>query len=204
MTGKGILEALGFVDDKYIEEAENGTIRSHVSPFVKLLPLAACLCVALLGLWPKAQTETVPQQEDLSETQRQDSGTEPVIVDNEHQEEDPLNSDFELAMDEVEEPCVSEAPSLILRITEWHENGFTATVERHVDSEVFPLGETVQVEFLPNACIEIFAGETVTVKRTMPTDADFPAGTLVKIRYTSISVEIDVIRAEAISLAVDE
>ena len=49
MTGKLILEAMSFIDDAYIEEASTETIRKRRTVRY-LLPLAACLCLILLGL----------------------------------------------------------------------------------------------------------------------------------------------------------
>ena len=44
MTGKDIMEALSFADDKFIQEAQEGTMRKK-SPIRYLAPLAACLCL---------------------------------------------------------------------------------------------------------------------------------------------------------------
>lgn len=193
MTGKGILEALSFVDEKYIEEAETGTLREKRPMIRALLPLAACLCVALLALYPRGATEGIAQDNKLAGAVMQEAAGETVSS----QEE------MDIALDGAETPYANEVPSIILRITGWTENGFTATVEGYQDSELLPLGEAVQVEFLPNACIEVYEGDLVTVTRAIPREVDFPAGTLVKVRYVSVS-EDGTIRAEAISLAKDD
>ena len=49
MTGKEILEALSFVDECYIDEAENGKIRNSIQ-LKKFLPMAACFCLVLGAL----------------------------------------------------------------------------------------------------------------------------------------------------------
>ena len=47
MTGTELFEALSFVDEKYIQEAE--TARFRKIPWMKYLTVAACLCVLILG-----------------------------------------------------------------------------------------------------------------------------------------------------------
>lgn len=184
MTGKSILEALSFVDEQYIEEAESGSLPAAF-PVKKLLPLAACLGVALVGLYFgdfSAESETAAQMENLQVHQE-------MILETQYKAGNALRDESEAVMDQVQQPCVSEVPSIILRIDGWEENGFTATVARHVDSEAIPIGQTVRVEFLPEMNPE--------------SEETYPAGTLVQVRYAMID-EAGTLLAEAISPAVDE
>lgn len=48
MTGADLLEALSFVDEKYIQEAENARLSAKI-PWVKVLSVAACLCILITG-----------------------------------------------------------------------------------------------------------------------------------------------------------
>ena len=50
MTGTKLLEALSFVDEKYIQEAENAKLRTG-TPWMKILSVAACLCILLTGVY---------------------------------------------------------------------------------------------------------------------------------------------------------
>ena len=47
MTGTELFEALSFVDEGYIMEAE--TARMHKIPWMKYLSVAACLCILIVG-----------------------------------------------------------------------------------------------------------------------------------------------------------
>lgn len=185
MTGKSILEALSFVDEAYIEEAETGKLPA-VFPVKKLLPLAACLGVALTGLYFadfSAAGENASDMENLQVYQE-------IAVENQNKVGNALCDESEVVTDQEQQPYVSEVPSIIVRIESWEENGFTATVARHVDSEAIPIGQTVRVEFMPEADPE-------------PEEA-YPVGTLVQVRCASIDAQTGVILAEAVSPAGEE
>lgn len=193
MTGKGILEALSFVDDKYIEEAETGTIRPVLN-FKMLLPLAACFCLVLWGFRYGIGAS------EKSATAQVETRVEIQIVEME-KAESSHHAQNDIAL-EVEVPYVSEVPHVILRIAQWNEGGFTAIVEKLGDSAAFEIGQTVQVVFLANSCVEVITNDLLSVTRKIPTEADFAVGDVVMIRYQFID-DTGIIHAEAISLATD-
>lgn len=52
MSGKELLEGMSYVDERFVDEAEHQTIKKgSTSPWMKLLPVAACLCILLLGVF---------------------------------------------------------------------------------------------------------------------------------------------------------
>lgn len=198
MTGKGIMEALSFVDEKYIEEAESENLRRK-QPIVKvILPLAACLCVAFLGLFLRSQgnpTEELAPQEQIAEI-----GILETIVQD--RTESALYGQNDIAMD-VKAPETPENCNIfsgVLRIVQWTEGGFSATVEKSVDSEIFPAGTLLNVTFQENICVESYSGDLVTVERRLPTETDFPAGTLIRVRFYRISGEDTTICIDTIAL----
>lgn len=194
MTGKGILEALSFVDDKYIEEAETGTIRPVLNVKM-LLPLAASLCLILWGLGSGFG------QSEQSEAAQVETRAELQIVEMEKAESDH-HAQNDIAL-EVEVPYVSEVPHVTLRIKQWNDDGFTATVEKLGDSAAFEIGQEVQVVFLPNTCVEVVANDLVQVIRKMPTEAEFAVGEVVLVRYQFIDDATGFIHADSITLASD-
>ena len=56
MTGTELLEALSFVDEKYIQEAETAKQRTG-TPWMKLLSVAACLGILVVGAYALQQTQ---------------------------------------------------------------------------------------------------------------------------------------------------
>ena len=48
MTGQELFHALSFVDERYIAEAETAQLGAQI-PWVKVLSVAACLCILLAG-----------------------------------------------------------------------------------------------------------------------------------------------------------
>ena len=197
MTGKEILEALSFVDESYIDEAENGKIKSKIQ-FKKLLPLAACFCLLLGALMVTYQIYRTsvhicePPPESTMEAPESVEKGNPEVLDTAPAPESP-------PMLEAEEvPEISEVPSVILTVEEWTETGFTAVVSGHVDAECIPLGTLIQVEMLPSICVEIYEGDLVYVQRRIPTEADFLAGTKIRVQFTEYSVEENTLYVDCI------
>lgn len=188
MTGKEILEALSFVDESYIDEAEKGKIKSRIQ-IKKLLPLSACFCLLLGALMFTYQIYRTsvhiwePAPESAMEAPDSAEKGNPEVPDTSPVPESP-------SMLEVEEvPEISEVPSVILTVEEWTETGFTAVVSGHVDAACIPLGTLIQVEMLPSICVEVYEGDLVYVQRRIPTEGDFPAGTKIRVQFTEYSVE---------------
>lgn len=194
MTGKGILEALSFVDEKYIEEAQTGTLRQAEHIVKVLLPLAACLCLVLLGLFSGDTTEIA--MENQQEGAIPEPGIEIIVQDKTY---GSASGGCAPEMDEAEMPSISEVPSIVLRIAEWTEAGFTATVEKIDDTDIFPVGTLLNVEIMVNICIETYSGDLVTVERRIPTEAEFPPGTLVRVQFEVLPQEENTIRIETIA-----
>lgn len=190
MTGKDILEAMSFLEEAYVEEAEMGKLKKPKVIRV-LLPLAACLCVAFFLFGRSAWSEVEKQ----AQAAIQETGDWVVL----EKSENIQYSQNDIAIEDDGSIAVIEVPSVILRIEKWTDTGFTAVIERCVDTDSIPIGETVQVEFMLNICIEEYRNNMVYATRRLPTEADFPAGTLVLIRVQAINRESGVLRAEAIS-----
>lgn len=188
MTGKEILEAMSFVGESYIDEAENGKVKSKIQ-FKKLLPLAACFCLLLGALMVTYQiysTSVVafepPPESAVEATDSEVYGYVGVPDTAPEPGSTPM-------LDAEAVPNISEVPSVILIVEEWTDHGFTALVSGYVDAACIPLGTLIQVEMLPSICVEVYEGDLVYVQRRIPTEADFPAGTRIRVQFTEYSVE---------------
>lgn len=68
MTGQELFRALSFVDERYIAEAETARLKSGI-PWMKVLSVAACLCILLTGAFAlenmghKGTMESAPEAE---------------------------------------------------------------------------------------------------------------------------------------------
>ncbi len=50
MSAKELLEGMCYVDDRFVDEAEHQTVQKKViRPWMRLLPVAACLCILVAG-----------------------------------------------------------------------------------------------------------------------------------------------------------
>ena len=125
MTGTQLLEALGFVDEAYIQEAETAQLGRN-TPWMKILSVAACMCILITGVYayqlfqPKGATESMQEAAApaapaaTAEAPRQESVME------------------EAAPEEVRAPAAGELehiPYARLRILSVTEDGYTVLVE---------------------------------------------------------------------------
>ncbi len=79
MNGKELLDALGLVEDRFVQEAEYGRLPRLWAPLVGWLAAAACLCLVLMSgaYWLRQTTADGPQasqghdagRENVAETQ---------------------------------------------------------------------------------------------------------------------------------------
>lgn len=199
MTGKAILEAMSFVEDKYIDEAENRTLQGGMV-IRRLLPLAACICLIIVGMhfggFPGAD-ETAPEMENAAVIQETGAAPEMNIIDSYHKDHS-ITDEADIALDQAEAIWVGEVPSVILRIEAWTDTGFAAVVEGKVDTDILPIGTAVQVEILPNIVIETVKGDIVYAQRRMPTEGDFPVGSLVRVMFRTDPGDSSILRIESI------
>ena len=192
MTGKDIMEALSFADDKYIQEAQEEIIGKK-SPIRYLLPLAACLCLVLFGLHMRPVPPASPGEGALQEPG--------MAMDAEvHTEQSENDIPLEPVMGAYEDqiPASGEVPSVVLEILEWTEDGFLAAVDSLVDTDLIPVGTVLQVEMLPNLVVETIRGDLVYAERRLPTETEFPVGSLVRVMFCSYSEENKVLKIESI------
>lgn len=193
MTGKDLLESMSYVDEQYIEEAEAGNIKA-AARLRYLLPLAACLCLVLLGLHLRP----------LPPPQQAESGmgalAEPGMAMDVEEQKDYSEHDIpmEPAMGANEDMVPGEVPSIVLTILEWAEDGFLAEVYSLVDTDLIPVGTVVKVEMVPNMVVETLKGDLVYAERRMATETDFPVGSLVRVMFQSYSEEENVLRIESV------
>lgn len=186
MTGKDIVEALSFVEEKYIDEAERGFIAKR--DYLRyLLPLAACLCLILWGFRLSPTAPESAQEATIAPGQALD-----IEIIQEHKDNsNVMQSD--IALEEPMAPQASSVPMVILRIESWIGTGFTATVVAHLDAEFVPMGTLLLVEMSPNMVVETLSGELVTAERRIPTAEEFPVGSLVRVILQSYNEEENIL-----------
>lgn len=135
MTGTELFEALSFVDEKYIQEAENANLGRN-TPWMKVLSVAACLCILITGAYAysRMQQKTAVPEAAAPPMAAPESAVEeaaPVATATAPKEESvtaapeaPLPFEEEVASDELQ-----HIPYARLRILGKTEDGFAAVVE---------------------------------------------------------------------------
>lgn len=76
MSAKELLEGMCYVDERFVDEAEHQTVQMNAShPWMRLLPVAACLCILIVGavsLWDflpslTGSTESITEDNELQQ-----------------------------------------------------------------------------------------------------------------------------------------
>ena len=175
MTGAELFEALSFVDEKYVQEAENANLRRS-TPWMKVLSVAACLCVLITGVYaysrmqqktaaPEAAApavaipESVVEEAAPAETPAATAAApkeESVTV----APEEPLPVEEEVASNELQ-----HIPYAQLRILGKTEDGFAVVVEA-VSEDPTPLETGMELTIVFDA--SMVPGNT----REVMTDTD--------------------------------
>ena len=143
MSGKELFEGMSYVDERYVDEAEQKTIAKRVtSPWIKIVSMAACLCLVLFSMYKLIPywDWNVTEQAAGEAAARPESAVEP-----------------EMGMEEQESASIadeapaSRAPEMMVRIQEVTETGFIGTVQNVSGFTVFADGTQITVTVDPDA-----------------------------------------------------
>ena len=137
MSGKELFEGMGYVDERFVDEAEYKTLPKRVvSPWIKVASMAACLCLIIFSLYNlqthlRGETEAVGQVE----------GAMPEAAI-----EDSLEQEYGNSLTESPaEAAATRAPEMMVRILNISESGFTGTVQNNGGFKVFDDGTEITV-----------------------------------------------------------
>lgn len=175
MTGRALLEAMDYVDEKYVDEAEYAALpRLSRVPIRHIAALVACVCLLLTGAAMFALSSLSGKSTDMAMDSvfQQNGSASP--------EENAVsyggNSDS----------TAQEAPFLLLRLEDLTDGGYCATVVGASDPETFPEGMCLTVKV-----------ETPPVESDIAEDADekpsFPVGTLIRVEYGAYDPETGIL-----------
>ena len=132
MTGKDLLEAMGHVDGRFVEEAEFAAIpKRRVSPWVRTASVAACLAVLCLAVFAPR-----PGLEATEGGSANDIIAEGGVESHQKAESQSYGH---------ENQNTAEVPAVILYVEEITDSGFTGTVAQLVDTDIFETGMELQV-----------------------------------------------------------
>lgn len=172
MSGKELFEAMSYVEERFVEEAEIKSLpKRGTSLWVKAASVAACLCLIAVGLTKmnlygeqnptvgamdaNAADQASPQQDTLygipSQTQQNSQST---------------------MISPAGEPPASRAPEQYLRVVTLTETGFIGIVEETGGFGVFDVHTKLNVTIDPRINHDYAPG-------------DYKTGSLVRVIYTS-------------------
>ena len=170
MSGKDLFEGMSYVDERFVDEAENKTLPKRVvSPWIKVASMAACLCLIIFSLYnlqPYLRGET----EGITGEGAADAMPEGIIED---------KMDLESQESEIQVPAEEgavRAPETMIRIIEVTESGFIGTVENNGGFTAFDDGTEITVTIDPE-----------TDPNFKP--EDYQIGDLVHVMYTEWDVD---------------
>ena len=165
MSGKDLFEAMSYVDERFVDEAENKTLPKRViSPWIKVASMAACLCLIIFSLY------NLQPYFNFGPTEGAGQVLEAIP---ESAVEDTL--DQEIEKQSPAEAGAPKAPEMMVWIQELSDTGFIGTVQNNGGFTVFADGTKITVTIDPE------------------TDPDFDPdsykiGDLVQVMYTQWDV----------------
>lgn len=145
MTGTQLFEALSFVDEKYIQEAETSNLHRN-TPWMKVLSVAACLCILITGVYAYSRMQSKGAMEGIKE---EAAAAPEAVMEEAAPAEAPAATAAAPKQESITEAPAEEAggaaagelqhiPYAQLRILGQTDTGFAATVEE-VSDEPTPL-----------------------------------------------------------------
>lgn len=169
MTAEKLSYALCFLDDDIIEEADalRQRKKNYKSIWIKTLSAAACLCIVLMAVIGVINSELIFGRGGLP------TGAGEYLYGAGY---DYAGEDFWCGG--------STYTTVIVRIAEWNEGGFTGTLEGENGQQAFYYTNyTAVVEFTDDTRTETVVDGTTTLITLAPTEEDFPIGTVVEVSY---------------------
>ena len=138
MSGKDLFEGMSYVDERFVDEAENKSYPKRiVSPWIKVTSMAACLCLIIFSLYtlqPYLRGET----EGTSGQEAADAMPEGAL-------ENIVDQESQIATVAPAEGAVGEIPNTILYVEEMTADGFIATVTEFGETHRLGLGTKLNV-----------------------------------------------------------
>lgn len=148
MTGQELFAALSFVDSKYVQEAETAKLGRN-TPWLKVLSVAACLCILITGVFAYGQMQHKGVTEEAAAPEAMYDEAAPAATEAAAAPRQEITTDEQSAAEPVTIPGeLHHVPFAHLRILEVREDGsFTVFVERVAD-EPGPFGAGVEMTFV--------------------------------------------------------
>lgn len=181
MNGRDLLKAMGHVEERYVDEAEYKTLRKSIP--LGWISAAACLCIliggAMIWIQPRTTSDCAAMENNAGSNIAMDAmvaETSATLArkDGENCTEDTIG--------------LTSSPFVYLRIQAWTKEGFVGVVEEtgQPDSYALESGTVLTVRVDGNTTVDICVGDNVyRWEDRMPTEADFPVGTLVAVEILS-------------------
>lgn len=172
MNGEELLRSMSYVEERFVEEAQAAPAVKKL-PWMRIGAMAACFALVLMGagFWISAGGWKANSEADILDN-----------VEMEHYA--PMETWADIGyLEDSDSKVPMRMASLLVRIDTWQENGFTATVDGIVDTDIFPVGTVLTVEFEENIRIVQTDGEVISCTRRTPTKEDFPAGSTVQVMF---------------------
>ena len=78
---------------------------------------------------------------------------------------------------------LEEHPSILITISQWQDSGFLGEVAGIIDTDAFPVGTAVSVQYTEDFAVEALDGDVLYWVYGPPDAADFPVGSTVRVQF---------------------
>lgn len=198
MSGKDLLEGMSYVDEKYVDEAETQSIQmTSGQAWMKWVSLAACLCILVFGIVSFGDPWNSGENSVMHDTANPENSGADNIAEN-------VGPESELDKAWMDNSESHEVCSVVLRIDNWNADGFTGTVVQMMDSEIFDIGTELTVVFSESIGESNIMAGVHQNQDSFPSQAMYPEGTLVEVKFIAFDESSGTIRADIISPAEEQ
>ena len=180
MTGKELLEALSFVDERFIAEAETARLGVRI-PWVKILSAAACLCILIAGVfaldnigYKSAETEAAAPPAAIPEAAPEAAPEKAPALEEAEAEAEPIPP--YPAEDPIPAGELHHIPYARLRVIHVEDDGSVTAIVEETDADTNLFEEEMQV--------------TVIVAATKVPGANAEVQNDLRILHTDAKIEI--------------
>ena len=187
MNSEQIHDALNYLDEDLILSVEhlrsgNRTGRKH------WLSIAACLCLLIIGAFAAKKLGLFPIDQtppDAGLTPTNATPTNATQVGTAATGASSATADGSDGTGATQSPTASleEHPSILITISQWQDSGFLGEVASIIDTDAFPVGTAVSVQYTEDFAVEALDGDVLYWVYGPPDAADFPVGSTVRVQF---------------------
>ena len=187
MNADQVHDALNYLDADLIQSVEH--LRNRVKKIrTRWVAVAACFCLLATGAFAAKRLGLLPIDQtppDAGLTPTNATPTNATQVGTAATGASSATADGSDSTGATQSPTASleDHPSILITISQWQDSGFLGEVAGIIDTDAFPVGTAVSVQYTEDFAVEALDGDMLYWVYGPPDTADFPVGSTVRVQF---------------------